>query len=106
MNVGWAHLLTKNTANDVSAAKPEVQKNPIRHINEREYNLLMIVSSQIVREIEVDVNQPIGIAVLKVIHYYFRYSAANIQQDFENEKKNIKKVLKAEELNMCSIFYK
>lgn len=33
----------------------------------------------------------------------FRLSAANIQQDFENEKKNIKKVLKAEELNMCSI---
>ena len=32
------------------------------------------------------------------LNYYFRYSAANIQQDFENEKKNIKKVLKAEEL--------
>ena len=36
----------------------------------------------------------------------FRLSAANIQQDFGNEKKNIKKVLKAEELNIVVFLYK
>ena len=29
------------------------------------------------------------------LNYYFRYSAANIQQDFESKKKNNKKVLKS-----------